>query len=68
MKVYLKFKNLHFALMATEFLYNLHPFILKQALDMKRSHGSILGTINLEQLTYVQSEQLSNLKFREEDY
>lgn len=62
MKVYLKFKSLSYALKATEFLYDLHPIVLKKALDLKRSLGSILGMIELSYLTYEQREQLATLK------
>ena len=62
MKVYLKFKSLSYALKVTEFLYDLHPLVLKNALELKRSLGSILGIINLNQLTYEQREQLTTLK------
>ena len=34
MKVHLKFKSLQYALMTTELLYDLHPVILKDMLDM----------------------------------
>lgn len=62
MKVYMKFKSLSYALKATEFLYDLHPIVLKNALDLKRSLGSILGMIDLNYLTYEQREQLATLK------
>ena len=62
MKVYLKFKSLSYALKATEFLYDLHPIVLKNAVDLKRSLGSILGMIDLNYLTYEQREQLATLK------
>ena len=52
MKVHLKFKSLSYARYAAEFLYKLHPSVLKQALDLKRSFGSILGFIDLKNLTY----------------
>ena len=62
MKVHLKFKNLQYALMATELLYDLHPVILKDMLDMKRALGSILGQIiQPNQITYEQREQLTKL-------
>ena len=62
MKVDSKFKSLSYALKATEFLYDLHPIVLKNALDLKRSLGSILGMIDLNYLTYEQREQLATLK------
>lgn len=58
----MKFKSLSYALKATEFLYDLHPIVLKNALDLKRSLGSILGMIDLNYLTYEQREQLATLK------
>lgn len=62
MKVHLKFKSLQYALMATELLYDLHPVILKDMLDMKRALGSILGQIiQPNQITYEQREQLTKL-------
>ena len=63
MKVHLKFKSLQYALMATELLYDLHPVILKDMLDMKRALGSILGQIiQPNQITYEQREQLTKLR------
>ena len=62
MKVHLKFKSLQYALMATELLYDLHPVILKDMLDMKRALGSILGQIiQPNQITYEQREQVTKL-------
>ena len=62
MKVHLKFKSLQYALIATELLYDLHPVILKDMLDMKRALGSILGQIiQPNQITYEQREQLTKL-------
>ena len=62
MKVHLKLKSLQYALMATELLYDLHPVILKDMLDMKRALGSILGQIiQPNQITYEQREQLTKL-------
>ena len=62
MKVHLKFESLQYALMVTEFLYDLHPVILKDMLDMKRALGSILGQIiQPNQITYEQREQLTKL-------
>ena len=62
MKVHLKFKSLQYALMATDLLYDLHPVILKDMLDMKRALGSILGQIiQPNQITYEQREQLTKL-------
>ena len=62
MKVHLKFKSLQYALMATELLYDLHPVMLKDMLDMKRALCSILGQIiQPNQITYEQREQLTKL-------
>ena len=62
MKVHLTFKSLQYALMPTELLYDLHPVILKDMLDMKRALGSILGQIiQPNQITYEQREQLTKL-------
>ena len=62
MKVHLKLKSLQYALMATELLYDLHPVILKDMLDIKRALGSILGQIiQPNQITYEQREQLTKL-------
>ena len=62
MKVHLKFKSLQYALMATELLYDLHPVMLKDMLDIKRALGSILGQIiQPNQITYEQREQLTKL-------
>ena len=62
MKVHLKFKSHQYALMATELLYDLHPVILKDILDMKRALGSILGQIiQPNEITYEQREQLTKL-------
>ena len=48
--------------MATELLYDFHPIILKDMLDMKRALGSILGQIiQPNQITYEQREQLTKL-------
>lgn len=65
MKVHLKFKSLVYARYAAEFLYKLHPSVLKQALDLKRELGSIIGFIDLQNLTYVQREQLSKIRFKD---
>ena len=67
MKVHLKFKSLIYARDAAEFLYKLHPSVLKQALELKRSFGSILGFIDLNYLTYEKREQLSKLRLKEDN-
>ena len=65
MKIHLKFKSLSYARDAAEFLYRLHPSVLKQALDLKRSFSSNLGFIDLKNLTYEQREQLSKIRFKD---
>ena len=65
MKVYLRFKSLNYALKATEFLYDLNPIVLKNALDLKRTFGAILGMNDLGNLTYEQMEQFAILKYKE---
>ena len=67
MKVHLKFKSLIFAKDTAEFLYKLHPLVLKQTLDLKRSLGSILGFNDLGNLNYEQREQLSQLRLKEDN-
>lgn len=67
MKVYLKFKSLNYALWATELLYDLHPIVLEEMLKIKRNFGSVLGKIDLNQLTYEQREQLANLTIKNEE-
>ena len=48
--------------MATELLYDLHPIIVKDILDIRRALGSILGQIiKPNQITYEQREQLAKL-------
>ena len=67
MKVLLKFKNLRYAMNVVEFLYKLHPTVLEEALDLKRSLGSILGFNDLNNFNYQQREQLIKLKFKEDN-
>ena len=67
MIVHLKFKSLSYARDAAEFLYKLHPSVLKQALDLKRSFGSNLGFIDFKNLTYEQREQLSKIRFKDDN-
>ena len=62
MKIQLKLSSLEFALDTAEFLYKLHPLVLKQALELKRSFGDILGIIDLKNLSFEQREQLLSLK------
>ena len=67
MKVHLKFKSFVYAKDAAEFLYKLHPLVLKRALDLKKRLGSILGFIDLGNLTYEQREQLTEFRFKDEN-
>ena len=67
MRIHLKFKSLIFAEYTAEFLYNLHPIVLKQALEMKWSLGLILGFNDLRHLTYEQREQFVTLRSKEEN-
>ena len=66
MKVYIKFKSVQYAKYVAEFLYKLHPVVLKEQLDAKEKFGKIFGMIDLNNLDYDQREQLANLKFNEE--
>lgn len=68
MKVYLKFKSVQYAKYVAEFLYKLHPVVLKEQLDSKKSFGKIFGMIDLNNLDYNQREQLANLKSDEEKF
>ena len=68
MKVYLKFKSVQYAKYVAEFLYKLHPVVLKEQLDLKKRFGKIFGVINLNNLYYIQREQLANLKSDEEKF
>ena len=62
MKINLKFKSVQYAKYVAEFLYKLHPVVLKQQLDAKEKFGKIFGMIDLNNLDYDQREQLPNLK------
>ena len=44
-----------------------HPSVLKQALDLKRELDSILGFSDLKNLTYEQREQLSKIRFKDDN-
>ena len=68
MKVYLRFKHLHYALMATELLFDLDTELLEDLLETKRTLGAIFGQIiDPTQVTYEQREQLSTLRVKEGD-
>lgn len=66
MKITLKFKSVQYAKFVADFLYKLHPVVLKEQLDAKEKFGKIFGMIDLNNLDYDQREQLANLKFDEE--
>ena len=68
MKINLKFKSVQYAKYVAEFLYKLHPVVLKEQLDSKEKFGKIFGMIDLNNLDYDQREQLANLKFDEEKF
>ena len=63
MKTKLKIKSVQYAKYVAEFLYKLHPIVLKGQLEAKKSFGKIFGFINLNNLDYEQREQLANLQF-----
>ena len=50
-----------------EVLYKLHPSVLDHLIEMERSLGKILGTIDLDNLTLEEREFLSN-NYQEKDY
>ena len=58
MKVYLKFNNLRYAQLTAEFLYCLHPMVLKEVLEDKRYMGDIFGFNDLNNLTFEQRQKL----------
>ena len=58
MKVYLKFKKLCYAQLTAEFLYCLHPMVLKEVLEDKRYMGDIFGFNDLNNLTFEQRQKL----------
>ena len=45
-----------------EVLYKLHPSVLDDLVEMERSLGSILGTIDLDNLSMEETEFLSNIR------
>ena len=65
MKINLKIKSVQYAKYVAEFLYKLHPVVLKEQFESKKSFGKIFGFIDLNNLDYDQREQLANLKFEE---
>ena len=68
MKINLKIKSVQYAKYVAEFLYKLHPVVLKQELSAKERFGKTFGMINLNNLDYEKREQLVNLKPDEENY
>ena len=66
MKIQLKIKSVRYAIYVAEFLYKLHPVVLKEVLESKKSFGKIFGFIDLSNLDFEKREQLANLKPDEE--
>ena len=62
----MKFKSVQYAKYVAEFLYKLHPVVLKEQLDSKKIFGEIFGINELNNLDYKQREQFANLMFDEE--
>ena len=50
-----------------EVLYKLHPRVLDELVEMERSLGSVLGSIDLNNLSMEEREFLSNI-LKEKDY
>ena len=50
-----------------EVLYKLHPSVLNDLIEMERSLGKILGTIDLDNVSLEEREFLSR-NYQEEDY
>ena len=67
MKINLKIKSVRYAKYVAEFLYKLHPVVLKEQLSAKKSFGKIFGFIDLNNMNYDQREQLANLTFGKEE-
>ena len=62
MKINLKIKSVQYAKYVAEFLYKLHPVVLKEQLNMKRSFGKIFGFTDLsESMDYEKREQFAKL-------
>ena len=61
MKIELKIKSVQYAKNVAEFLCKLHPVVLKEQLESKKSFGNIFGLIDLNNLDYNKREQLANL-------
>ena len=61
MKIELKIKSVQYAKNVAEFLYKLHPVVLKEQVEAKESFGDIFGMIDLNYLDYNKREQLASL-------
>ena len=61
MKINLKIKSVRYAKYVAEFLYKLHPVVLKEQLDVKKSFGKVLGFNDLNNLDYDKREQFAKL-------
>ena len=62
MKINLKIKSVQYAKYVAEFLYKLHPVVLKEQLYMKKSFGKIFGFTDLsESMDYEKREQFAKL-------
>ena len=66
MKIQLKIKSVQYAKYVAEFLYKLHPVVLKEQLSVKKSFGKIFGFIVPNKMDYDQREQFINLVNDEE--
>lgn len=67
MKIQLKIKSVQYAKYVAEFLYKLHPVVLKEKLGMKKRFGKIFGFNDFNNLDYDKREQLANLNSDEEN-
>ena len=67
MKINLKIKSVQYAKYVAEFLYKLHPVVLKEELYMKKNFGELFGFIDLGNMNYNQREQLANLTSDKEE-
>ena len=69
MRINLKIKSVQYAKYVAEFLYKLHPVVLKEQLNIKRSFGKILGRTKInESMDYEKREQFAYLNdLRNED-
>ena len=67
MKINLKIKSVQYAKYVAEFLYKLHPVVLKEELYMKKNFGELFGFIDLNNMNYDQREQLANLTSDKEE-